>query len=221
MRAFGVYAFGILVVAFWCLFYFWEAPMSFLTNIIETNEKLSALAFISMLFLATVFAPLAVMPAVPVIAPIFGPFLTGLYSVIGWSLGAIVAFFISRKLGRPVVAHFTDIEKLDRLAARIPEHAHLYLMVLLRMSIPADVLSYALGLIKGIKFVPYTIATVIGVSFFSFAFAYLGSALFESAWFLLFALGAVSIVLFSLCWFILLKHFRRAREDDADAEGQD
>lgn len=218
MRKYGAYAAGVLFVGLMLLFYFWDAPIAFLTEVVQANQKTSALAFIAMLFLATVFAPLTVMPLVPVVAPVFGPFLTGVYSLIGWTLGAVVAFFISRKFGRPVVAHFADISALDRMAARIPERTHFFIMVLMRMSIPADVLSYALGLVKGIKFLPYLAATILGVAFFSFAFAYLGEAFFESEWFVLLSLGAVSVVLFSLCWFILLRHLRVTKKEGGQGD---
>lgn len=197
---------ALLFLAACALFYLWDAPISYLSAVAETHTAESGVAFVLMLFVATVFAPITVMPAIPMLAPVFGPFQTGLMSIVGWTLGAMVAFLISRYFGRPILVRFVDLQKLDEMAARIPENTRFLTLILMRMAIPVDLLSYALGLIKTIRFWPYTIATVIGVSWFSFAFAYLGDAFFESNWFVLGVVGALSVVLFILCWFILLRH---------------
>ena len=66
------------------------------------------------------------------------------------------------------------------------------------MIIPADILSYALGLFSSVGLIPYTIGTIVGVSYFSFVFAYLGVAAFESNIVTFAIVGLVSVLVLGL-----------------------
>ena len=74
------------------------------------------------------------------------------------------------------------------------------------MIIPVDILSYALGFFSTVSLTEYTFATIIGVSYFSFVFSYLGAAAIEDN-ILLF----VGVAVFSLCilglgwWYVIQK----------------
>ena len=59
------------------------------------------------------------------------------------------------------------------------------------MIVPVDILSYALGLFTDMKTRDFTIATIIGITPFSFVFAYLGSVPFQ---YQLIAAGVFGIV---------------------------
>ena len=198
-----------LFIAVSALLLVWSAPITYLGDIAKENSVASYAAFVGLLFSATVFAPVTVMPIIPVVAPIFGPFVTGVLSVIGWSLGAVVAFLISRYFGRPIVSKFVSLKELDKTVANIPKETRFATIVLIRMSMPVDIVSYALGFIRSISLVNYTLATIIGVSWFSFAFAYLGSAFFESKWSLLTGVGSISLILLIGCWYILFRQYKK------------
>jgi len=60
------------------------------------------------------------------------------------------------------------------LEKKIPKENLFLGIIFLRMVIPVDILSYALGLFSKIKTRDYLLATIIGVSPFAFIFAYLG-----------------------------------------------
>ena len=166
----------------------------------------SYVLFVLLLTVATVFAPVTVLPIIPAVAPIFGPFTTGILSIVGWTIGASIAFVIARYVGRPFIERFLSVEKIDRVIRRLSPDTQFYMVILLRLTIPVDVASYAIGLTSTISFWKYTIATVIGVSWFSFAFAYLGNAFFERNTLLLEIVGVLSLIIFIGGWYILTYH---------------
>ncbi|RMD59929.1 hypothetical protein D6833_10765, partial [Candidatus Parcubacteria bacterium] len=52
---------------------------------------------------ATVVAPLTTVPLIPLAAALWGPIPTALLSIAAWWIGAIIAFWISRRFGEPLV----------------------------------------------------------------------------------------------------------------------
>lgn len=205
----GVYLPALLFVVVCLGLVFWPAPIAYLRNFIEGHTVASYAAFVALIFVATVLMPVTAMPVVPVVAPVFGPFLTGVLSVLGWTAGAAVAFLLARRFGRPLLARYVPLGQLDTALERIPPETRFMTIILIRMTLPVDIMSYALGLVRAVPFVPYLIATAIGVTWFSFAFAYAGNAFFTMNRPLLLVVGSTSLVLFIVCWVLLLRSARR------------
>jgi len=208
-RILGVYLPAAVFVGVCILFALWPAPIYHLRVFIEGHTFASYVVFVFMLFVATVFMPVTIMPVIPVVAPIFGPFLTGVLSVIGWTAGAAVAFLLARAFGRPILERFVPLQKLDEAIAKVPPETRFFTIILIRMTLPVDIMSYALGLSASIAFWPYLAATALGVTWFSFAIAYMGDAFFSQNKFVLLAVGVSSLVLFVLSWAILIRHTKR------------
>jgi uncharacterized membrane protein YdjX (TVP38/TMEM64 family) len=166
--------------------------------------------FIAALVLAVVLAPLAALPLIPLAAALFGPLLTSLYSVIGWTVGGMIAFLIARYAGRPLLARFVSLNEMARYEHMVPQKMIFVSLVLLRMIIPVDVLSYAIGFLSTVSFATYTLATLIGVIPFSFIFAY-GSGALATQQFVV--LGALFVLACCIFW-IALSVLRRARVED-------
>lgn len=205
---FGVYLSLGLFLGACAVLVFWQTPVMYLRGLIIGHDVASYSVFVLLLVGATVFMPVSVLPLIHVVAPIFGPFLTGVLSIIGWTLGAAGAFGIARWCGRPLLERFMSLAKVDRAVAHISSETRFLTIVLLRMTLPVDIVSYALGLSRSVAFAPYIVATIIGVSYFSFAFAYLGDALFAKHTGFAALLGGGSLVLFLVCWAILIRHMR-------------
>lgn len=205
----SVYLPALLFIGVCLVLALWPAPIAYLRTFIEGHTFASYAAFVGLIFAATVLMPVTAMPVVPVVAPIFGPFLTGVLSVIGWTTGAAVAFLIARRFGRPLLSRYVPLNQLDDALARIPPETRFMTIVLIRMTLPVDIMSYALGLVVAIPFVPYLIATTVGVTWFSFAFAYAGNALFTMNRSVLVLVVLTSLALFVACWVLLLRRARR------------
>lgn len=197
--------------------FFWDTPVEQYGALAQENPVLSGLLFISLMFLATVVAPLSTTPIIPVAAGILDPFIVGVLSVLGWTAGAVVAFLLARRYGKPLIGRFMDMSSLERYENLIPARLEFLTLILMRMVIPVDVLSYAIGLVSGITLWRYTLATLIGVTPFSFVFAYSGAALFEGRYLLLVSVLGTGVVLFVLVW-AYLRYVLRSETDDGGGE---
>ena len=168
---------GLSVLILFLTPFFWTEPVDYLQQAINDNGLLSALAFIAIILIATVVAPVTALPLVPALAPIFGPLQTAIYAVLGWGMGAVIAFLLARHIGRPLLAHLVSLESLTRYESKIPPTLTFWGLVGLRMVLPVDVLSYAIGLVSTISLPTYTAATLIGIVPFALIFSYGGAFL--------------------------------------------
>lgn len=132
------------------------------------------IAFILVFTLLTVIAPISAMPLIPISINLWGPFVSAILATIGWSLGAYIAFTIARKLGAPLIGKFISIDKIKSYEDLIPKKNVFIGLVIMRIFLPVDLLSYALGLFSSITTRSYMTVTIIGVTIFAFAFAYFG-----------------------------------------------
>lgn len=185
--------------------FFWDIPAEYIAHIASENKVLASVLFTLLMFLATVVAPITATPAIPIAATILPPMLVGVLSVIGWGMGAVVAFVIARRFGKPLLRRFVSLNEIEKYEKKVPERLGFLTLVLLRMVIPVDALSYAIGLVSSIRFWPYTMATFIGITPFSFIFAYGGSAFFEGKFIALLFLVGVGVALFSVVWYTVRK----------------
>ncbi|MCE9643793.1 VTT domain-containing protein [Candidatus Parcubacteria bacterium] len=126
--------------------------------------------------LSTVIAPVNTVPLIPIAAALWGPFATALLSILAWWLGSLIAFFIARRYGRPLAARFVNMERVGEYEKILPERYVFWNIAFLRMAVPVDILSYAIGLFTSVGFTTYALATLIGVIPFAFVFAYAAQA---------------------------------------------
>ncbi|MEK9159248.1 MAG: VTT domain-containing protein [Patescibacteria group bacterium] len=163
----------ILALLFLASAYFAQTYDHYFVSLVSNRGLLGLLIYIFIAAFTTVLAPLSSVPLMPLASSIWGPFATAVASIIGWMIGALISFFISRKYGRAFVERFFSREKLSELEKRIPEENLFWSIVLLRMAVPVDLLSYVLGLFKNISWKIYFWATLIGIIPFAFVLAYL------------------------------------------------
>lgn len=167
----------ILILALLFLFsaYVAQTYEDYFAEIMSSRGVLGIFVYIFISAATTVVAPLSSVPLMPLASNIWGPVSTALASVLGWWIGAIVSFYISRKYGRVLVEKIFSKEKLDVIEKKVPEKNIFWSIVLLRMVVPVDLLSYVLGLFKPISWKVYIWATLVGTIPFAFVFAYLGT----------------------------------------------
>ncbi len=134
-----------------------------------------ALAYVGVTIVAVIVAPISTLPLLPIASSLWGWQLAGVFSIIGWTVGAQIAFFLARHYGQGVVQKLVSLERLRQIEARVPEQHLFWSVVLLRMTIPVDVLSYAIGLFTTMKSLPYFFSTLLGVTPFAFIFAFAGT----------------------------------------------
>ncbi|MEM3113344.1 MAG: VTT domain-containing protein [Candidatus Pacearchaeota archaeon] len=125
--------------------------------------------------ISIVIVPVNVIPLMPLASGLWGWFVTGILSVIGWTIGAVIAFLLARHYGVELVKKLIPIEKIHKFERLIPEKNLFFTVIFLRMVVPVDGLSYLLGLFSRMSLISYTLATFIGLIPFSFIWAYAGT----------------------------------------------
>lgn len=173
-------------------------PRTYIEGLLIGNKITTGVVYVLIVILTTVFAPLAGLPFTPIVSVIVGPFITSLYNIFGWTVGAIIIFFITRYLARPILRRFIDMNKIDKYEEYIPERYIFLWLVFLRIIVPVDILSYAIGLTRRVQFPMYITSTFIGVIPFSFIWAYGGYSLIKQDYMTFSIFSGIGLLLFFL-----------------------
>lgn len=187
-----------ILVAFFVLPFF--IPPEYIENlkiVIAEQHPAIALATISFfLILATIVAPLNTLTLVPFASAIFGWEIIFVILVISWTVGATMAFLIARRFGLPALRALGIVDEAASLSDKIPREHMFSGLVLLRIFMPVDVLSYAVGLLIPMPLWQYVLATAIGVTPFSFIWSYAGEAAISKDYPALMTIAALALVVF-------------------------
>jgi uncharacterized membrane protein YdjX (TVP38/TMEM64 family) len=137
---------------------------------------LAALVFVVMYSLKPLLIVFPAMVFTILAGNIFGPLNGFFLTMVGLFLSGSLAFYLSRRLGKPFVAKITR-GKLLKLDENIEVHGF-KIMFLMRLSciFPYDPLSYAAGLTK-MRFRDFIIATMLGVFPEMLAYSFLGQSM--------------------------------------------
>jgi len=164
----------IIIGLFGLVSYFTQENVEIIGEIILKGGNLSVLLYILTTFLAIVAAPLTSIPLIPAVVQVWGIFLTSLFSIIGWTIGSLGAFWIARAFGVSIVSKVESLERIRTVVNRIPRRKMFWYMIFLRLTIPVDILSYALGLFTKVSWKMFLLTTFIGVIPITFLFSYIG-----------------------------------------------
>lgn len=167
---------GILIIGLFLLVsYYIQNNTEKIKDSIEGYETLGIFIYILALIISIVIAPVSVLPLIPIASNIYGWFFTGIMNYIGWFLGSVIAFFIAKRYGKPIVKRFVSLQRIKEIEDKIPKKNKFFSLIFLRIiAFPADVFSYALGLFTDVSWKLFLATTAIGELPFSFILAYLG-----------------------------------------------
>jgi len=129
--------------------------------------------YIALNILDAVIAPGATLPLIPVAVQVWRPVPAAIVTTIGWTSGSLIAFLIARRWGYPLVKKLTSADRVNEVKKYIPEDLF-WSIVLLRLVMPMDVMSYVLGLFTDISWPKYALATALGLTPSAFVLAYVG-----------------------------------------------
>ena len=127
---------------------------------IERNGTLGALAFI-MAFVVSTVLPVSALPLLPLAAHAYGVGVTVLLAASGWWIGSLVAFLLAR-WGRHHLSRLVSLNVVDRFEQKIPAHTGFAGILVLRVVFPGDLVGFALGLLKDVRFATFALASLIG-----------------------------------------------------------
>ena len=145
----------LVVIFFIAASYYVQNNLDYLQSLIGTSF-LGILAYIDILILAAVFAPINDAPFIAIATNLWGWVTVASLSIVGWTLGAILAFALARAYGVLFVKKIISIKKIHEFEKRIPEKHLFWSIVLLRITVPFDALSYVFGLFSRIKLWQYS-----------------------------------------------------------------
>ncbi len=166
---------GVVLALFVLASYIAQTYQPAIEGIIGKNSFLGMFTFIFLFILSIVFTPVSTIPLIPLGVQLWGVFATTALSVLGWTIGAVIAFNLARRFGAPYVSRFLSLKKIERVERLIPERNIFWTLFFFRAVMPFDGLSYILGLFTRIRFVTFFWATLFGLIPFCFVMSYLGS----------------------------------------------
>lgn len=159
--------------------------------------------------IAIVIAPISMIPFIPLAVGLWGAVTAALLNIAGWTIGSAIAFLIARIFGHSLVMRLIGAKSINKIERFLPQKHLFWSVVFLRMVLPVDLLSYALGLFTNMRFFSYLLASFIGIVPFSFVFSY--AAELPLAYQLI--VGAVVIALVVIINVLLIRSTRQT--DDA------
>lgn len=182
----------ILIILLLCLIFFYSyysrgiiysisnSDQASVINFIDSFGVFSYVIFILIVILEVVLAPIPALALYVAGGALFGTFLGGTLTLIGNLIGALIAFWIARRLGRNFVE-----KKVNPVARRkFDDFAEKYggfSLFLLRINpfTSSDLFSYLSGLSK-MKIKTFILGTGLGLLPMIFAQAYFGEAFVKS-----------------------------------------
>ncbi|MEZ5650003.1 MAG: hypothetical protein R3E87_05575 [Burkholderiaceae bacterium] len=133
---------------------------------------------ITLFFLTSVVAVLMPMASnlalVPAFVIVWGPWWTAAVLLAGWIVGAALSFALGRHARLLILRRFPSAQRHAQIDRMIHPRHRMASLVLLRMTFPVDVLSYALGLFSARTTVlENALSTAIGATPFALLFSWL------------------------------------------------
>lgn len=162
----------ITIILFIIASYYSQRYAEELKTWVMHGKYLGAFIYIFLVIVAIVFAPFETLPLMPVAVAIWGPMTTALLTMFGWTAGALIAFFIARRYGQKLVCRIARIGKIENMGLELDNHKVFLLIILARIILPVDIVSYAFGLFTKIHWRLYLAATIIGVVPFALIYSY-------------------------------------------------
>ncbi|MDX9892884.1 MAG: VTT domain-containing protein [Patescibacteria group bacterium] len=165
----------IIAILFLISSYIFNSYQTDIQKVIGLKSLTGMLLYILIFILSIVLIPISSMPLIPMGTKLWGIGMTTVLSTIGWTIGALIAFNIARRFGRPHIAKIIPLKKIEKIEKLIPNQNIFWTIFFLRMVTPFDGLSYVLGLITRVETKTFFWATLLGLIPFCLTIAFLGS----------------------------------------------
>jgi uncharacterized membrane protein YdjX (TVP38/TMEM64 family) len=139
---------------------------------LAAHGPLGVAVFVVTSALAVLVPAMTNLPLVRLAVLAWGPWWTAALLLFGWTAGSGLSFALGRHARALILRHFPSVRRHADIERLIHPQQRMASLVLLRMTFPVDVLSYALGLFSPrTTLAESTLATVIGAAPFALLFA--------------------------------------------------
>jgi uncharacterized membrane protein YdjX (TVP38/TMEM64 family) len=147
-----------------------------LHSLVRSYPLFGPVSYVLIEIAGVIAAPVSTLALIPLGVALWGSFWTGVLSLVGWTLGSLLAFELARTYGQPLLTRFLNLKDLKAMERYLPQGNLFWGVVGLRLLIPVDLVSYALGLFTPIDRWRYSLATVLGYLPSAFAYSYAATA---------------------------------------------
>jgi uncharacterized membrane protein YdjX (TVP38/TMEM64 family) len=113
---------------------------------LSAHGRVGVVAFVATSIVAVLVPLLTNLPLVPVAVLAWGPWWTAALLLSGWVIGATLSFALGRHARGWILRHFPSVARHGNIDRLIHPRHRMGSLIMLRMTFPVDVLSYALGL---------------------------------------------------------------------------
>jgi len=156
--------------------------------IIREQVVLGVVVFVVFAALSAMLAFVSSAVIVPVGVFVWGKAASLLLLWVGWILGGITAYTLSRYFGRAVVHALLPRTVIERYENLIPRRASFGFVLLMQLALPSEVPGYLLGLMR-YHFWRYIAALALAELPYAVATIYLGAGFIERRTYLLIGVG--------------------------------
>lgn len=184
----------LIILLFIASSFFSQQYNELVVDFASKNKITGTLIYFGAIIAAVTIAPLTSIPLIPILTEAWGVLWTTMISVIGWTAGSMLAFWIARKFGAPIVKRFVAVEKYEKAYKNIPEERLFLYLIFLRIITPVDLLSYALGLFTNINWRMFILSTFFGVIPATFILSYFGTFPAKNQ-FIIFLIGIILLAI--------------------------
>lgn len=140
---------ALVAVATWDpLFGAFATLVAAVEPVFASHPVVGALLFVVLSAVSALLAFFSTGALVPVALGVWGPVGTGLLLWLGWTLGGIGTYTVGRWIGRPVAVRLNRAEEADRLLARIPHDAPIWLIAILQIALQSELSGLVLGMAR-------------------------------------------------------------------------
>jgi uncharacterized membrane protein YdjX (TVP38/TMEM64 family) len=195
-----VFSITAIIVFFIVISYLSE---KFVQQVSMAKAPIFAFFYFILVILEVILGFVSVIPLIPLAISLWGPIVTFILTWIGWITGSAIIFYISRKFGIKLVKRFISLKKVYKYEDMLPEKSSFFSIVIVRLLIPIDILSYAISIFTKVRFKTYIVATAIGFFPWVILLMYLGNMSFKIQ-LTIFSVG-VGIILVAYLFYILNK----------------
>ncbi len=127
---------------------YFSAGLEYTRTIIEYRPVLSQVVFVALAAGSAILMFFSSVALVPLAVNAWGPEYTLLLLMIGWFVGANLAYFIGRWFGRRVTEYFVAADTLDRYGHLLSSKLKVGEVTLLKLALPSEMPSFALGIVR-------------------------------------------------------------------------
>ena len=145
-------------------------------NIIKNSGNLAPITYMILMIIAIIISPIPASPLAIIGGAVFGNWLGMIYTLIGATIGAVLAFLIARFFLREYISKKLEKNKFyAKIKGRNEENiARIILITRLMPQVSFDLVSYAAGLTK-LNVLTFVIVTFIGMIPIVFLLSFFGS----------------------------------------------